>query len=153
MFRSANVYFIFIAMCLLWGCTRQSPIDENSVKQDILKVLNNQEQAWNAFNIERFMQGYVRSDSLRFAGGDTVYYGWQTTLERYQRTYPDPSAMGRLTFSRISVRIISREAAMVFGRYTLERENDMPTGLFTLLFKQIERNWKIVHDHTSSAQE
>ncbi len=153
MLRSASFYFIFIAMSLLNGCSRQSPIDEGSIRQDILKVLNDQVQAWNTFNIEKFMAGYVRSDSLRFASGDTVYYGWQTTLERYKRTYPNPSAMGRLTFSRISVRSISRDAAMVFGRYTLERENDMPTGLFTLLFKQIEGNWKIVHDHTSSAQE
>jgi ketosteroid isomerase-like protein len=97
------------------------------------------------------MFGYLKSDSLRFASGGNVSYGWQTTLERYAKGYPDKEAMGKLTFSKIDIKIISEDAALVFGKWELERESDSPWGLFTLLFKYTETGWRIVHDHTSSA--
>ena len=37
-----------------------------------------------------------------------------------------------------------------FGRWTLEREADLPTGLFTLVFELKNGEWVIVHDHTSA---
>src|SRR5438045_9701022 len=54
----------------------------------IRAVLYAQEQAWNAGNIEAFMQGYWKSDSLRFIGNG-ITTGWQATLEPYQKSYQD----------------------------------------------------------------
>ena len=45
--------------------------------------------------------------------------------------------MGHLTFSALDVTVISTDAVLVFGRYTLKREKDEPTGLFTLLFRKL----------------
>jgi len=39
----------------------------------------------------------------------------------------------------------------LIGKFTLTRENDQPTGYFTLLFKKIDSVWKIVSDHSSSS--
>jgi len=109
-----------------------------------------QQEAWNRGDIEGFMDGYWRSDSLRFASGGSVQEGWQATLDRYHRTYPDRAAMGKLTFTLYSVEILSADDAFVFGRYELERAHDRPTGLFTLLFRRFENDWRIVFDHTSA---
>lgn len=98
------------------------------------------------------MDGYVRNDSLRFASGGSVTYGWTTMLGRYRKGYPSPEAMGVLEFSGISITVISPEAAVVFGTWTLRRNADTPAGLFTLLFRKINGSWRIVHDHTSSAE-
>jgi ketosteroid isomerase-like protein len=115
----------------------------------IRKVLSDQQDAWNRGDIDAFMVGYWKSDSLRFASGGEVQFGWQATLDRYHAAYPDRETMGRLTFTVYSVEILSDDAAFVFGRYALERTDDRPTGLFTLLFRHFDNGWKIAFDHTS----
>ena len=46
-------------------------------------------------------------------------------------------------------RFIGTDACLVTGRYTLKREKDEPTGMFTLLWRKKENEWVIVYDHTS----
>lgn len=116
----------------------------------IRAVLQQQEQAWNRGDIDAFMQSYLQTDSLRFASGGTEHRGWDATLARYHRTYPDRAAMGTLTFELRDVRLLAPRWAVVFGGYQLERAEDRPHGLFTLLFEKRPEGWVIVHDHTSA---
>jgi len=118
----------------------------------VLDVLDAQVEAWNAGDIEGFMTGYLPSEKLRFASGNEVHRGWNRTLERYQRRYPDRAAMGSLAFEDLEVRVLSEDAALVFGRFRLTREADEPTGLFTLLVERPDDRWLIVADHTSSQE-
>lgn len=150
--RMKEIMRILLCGCLFFTCAEQKSLDKTTVKKEVLRVLEKQVQAWNSFDIEGFMEGYLKSDSLRFASGGRVSYGWQTTLEGYKTRYPDSKAMGKLTFSDLDITVLSSDAAFVFGRFRLEREHDEPTGLFTLLFRKTEEGWRIVHDHTSSAQ-
>jgi ketosteroid isomerase-like protein len=112
-------------------------------------VLKTQEQAWNRADIAGFMQGYWKSDSLLFVGKTTPVYGWQNTLDRYKRAYPDKAAMGKLTFDIMQVRLLDADNAFVLGAWHLKREKDTPGGYFTLWFRKINGEWKIVVDHTS----
>lgn len=135
---------------MFFACQQQTKINESAIKQQVISVIKKSEQDWNEGRIENFMESYLRSDSLRFASGGSINYGWQPVLERYKQRYQNKAAMGHLTFSELHITVISADAALVFGRYTLERENDEPTGLFTLLFRKTADGWLIVHDHTSS---
>lgn len=117
----------------------------------ISETLQAQSAAWSAGDIDRFMQDYWQSDALRFASGGTVKSGWQTTSDRYKARYPDRAAMGTLSFTDLNIDVLSEKDALVFGRWTLTREQDAPTGLFTLHMKKFGEGWKIVSDHTSSA--
>lgn len=123
----------------------------NKAEDQVLEVLMAQQLAWNRGDIPGFMQAYLNSEDLRFLSGDTVEHGWQATLERYYRVYPDRAAMGKLSFVDLNIRVLSPEYAFVFGGYTLDRESDSPTGLFTLLLQNTEDGWRVVHDHSSSA--
>jgi ketosteroid isomerase-like protein len=105
-------------------------------KQAILRVLETQRIAWNKGDIEGYMQGYWKSDSLLFVGKSAPAYGWQTTLDHYKKGYPDKAAMGSLTFD-------------ILQAWHLKREKDAPGGYFTLWLKKIDGEWKIVCDHTS----
>lgn len=127
--------------------TAGQPADERS---RILAVLQSQADGWNNGDIPAYMQGYAQSDSLRFASGGTVTYGWATTLERYRKGYPTREKMGTLTFTDLTVEFLSPDAAMVFGTWRLKRTADEPWGLFTLIFRNIGGEWRIIHDHTSS---
>ncbi|MBC8179744.1 nuclear transport factor 2 family protein [candidate division KSB1 bacterium] len=150
-----RVYYILgllIFYCLIISCNHPSKISENEIKNQVQVVLNESVTAWNEGNIEKYMACYLKSDSLRFAGNGEINFGWQTVLERYKKGYPDQATMGCLTFSETDISVLSESYALVFGRWHLKRENDEPNGLFTLLIKNTENGWRIVHDHSSSTR-
>ncbi len=145
---------LFLAACCCAGCRPAAPpaaFDQAADEAAIRAVLQQQQDAWNRGDVDAFMDGYARTDSLRFASGGAVQQGWQATLERYHRAYPDRAAMGTLSFELRQVRVLSPRWAFVFGAYALERADDRPTGLFTLLFEKRPEGWRVVHDHTSAA--
>ena len=118
-------------------------------KQASLKVLETQRLAWNKGDIDAYMQGYWKSDSLMFIGKSAPAYGWQTTLDNYRKGYPDKAAMGQLNFDILQLNVLYAANAFVMGAWHLKREKDAPGGYFTLWFRKINGEWKIVCDHTS----
>lgn len=121
----------------------------------IRSLLRRQEAAWNEGDLEGFMRGYARSDTLRFASGGSVRTGWQQALDGYRERYPSRQAMGTLTFSDLDVTLLSGRHALAFGRWQIDRADGAPSGgLFTLLLQKTAtgdgRAWRIVADHTSS---
>ena len=117
---------------------------------EITGVLLSQKDAWNAGDIDAFMDGYWRSPELRFASGGNVTTGWRETRDRYHANYSDRAKMGTLDFTELEVVPLARDAAIVHGRWKLTRESDAPHGLFTLVFREIEGRWRIVSDTTTS---
>ena len=145
--------FLLIAAAVLpgfigWTGPASSP---DAIKAGVRRVLDQQVQDWNDGSIEKFMRGYEKSDAIRFASGGDVRLGWQTVFDRYQKTYSDKAAMGKLTFSDLDITVAAEDAALVFGRWRLDREKDELSGLFTLFFRKTSEGWRIVHDHTSAA--
>ena len=72
----------------------------------ILKLLEDQRQAWNRGDLNEYMQGYNQSDSLLFVGKSGPQYGWNNTLENYKKSYPSKSAMGYLSFDIKEIKMI-----------------------------------------------
>ncbi|MFT5315910.1 MAG: ketosteroid isomerase-like protein [Candidatus Krumholzibacteriia bacterium] len=116
-------------------------------------VLDASTAAWNNGDIPGFMESYWQSESLRFASGGDINFGWTPVLNRYLSRYPDDKAMGQLNFEDPDVRLLGPDHAMVFGTWRLIREADEPHGLYTLILQRLPEGWRIVHDHTSSASE
>ncbi len=137
---------MFCLGCMLaTGVFAQSKAD----RQAILDVLEKQRGAWNKGDVEAYMQGYWKNDSLLFVGKSGPTYGWQQTLDNYKRGYPDKSAMGFLTFGIKKVDFLAKDRAFVLGSWNLKREKDEPKGYFTLLLRKINGQWKVVVDHSS----
>ena len=131
------------------GPTRSQNVQ--AVESQLLAVITDQQFAWNSGDIDGFMSAYWASPELRFASGGTVTYGWQETRDRYHARYSNRALMGQLVFDNLEFSPLSDDAAIVHGRWALERETDRPWGLFTLVFNQIDGRWKIVSDTTTSA--
>jgi hypothetical protein len=115
----------------------------------IKNILAEQTTAWNAGNLEEFMSGYWRSDSLMFVGNSGPTYGWENTLKNYKKAYPDTASMGKLDFDLLSVKRLSPLYYSVLGKWHLKRSIGNVGGAFTLLFKKIKKKWVIVQDHSS----
>lgn len=126
--------------------TKKQSNSNHSAK--ILEVLSMQEDAWNHGNINGFMEGYWKSDSLKFVGSQGITYGWESTLKNYQKSYPNTKIMGKLHFEVDLIEKLSDDTYYLIGRYTLKRESDEPTGYFNLIWRKINGKWKVVTDMT-----
>ncbi|WP_461791277.1 YybH family protein [Pedobacter sp.] len=138
-----------IIFVLLIACTNVVFAQTAKDKTEILKVLENQRQAWNRGDMNDYMAGYWKSDSLLFVGKSGPTYGWQKTLDNYKKGYPDKTAMGFLTFGIKKVEFLAKDKAFVLGSWNLKRDKDEPKGYFTLLLSKIDGAWKVVVDHSS----
>ncbi len=134
---------------LVSGCHTSDP-QHGGVQTAVRAALDDQVREWNAGNLAGFMKTYAKSEQTRFASGGDISLGWQTVFDRYEKKYGDRAAMGTLSFSNLEITTINRETAEAFGRWRLQRADDAPSGLFTLLFRKTPDGWRIVHDHTSS---
>ncbi|MEM6698971.1 MAG: DUF4440 domain-containing protein [Bacteroidota bacterium] len=116
----------------------------------IKKAMADQEIAWNDGDIPAFMESYWKSEKLKFMGVSSITKGWQATLERYQKSYPDKATMGKLTFTLREVEKVNKKVATVIGRFRLDREKDVLSGNFFLLWRKIKGDWVIISDFTVS---
>ena len=114
-------------------------------------ILDKQVTAWNAGDVESFMQGYWHSDSLRFIGKSGITYGWKKTLDNYKKNYPDAAAMGTLSFDLLQLKPLSPGYYFVIGKWHLQRSAGDLGGHFTLLFRKINGVWFIITDHSSQS--
>ena len=122
---------------------------QSKAEAAIRKVMDDQAAAWNRGDIDGFMAGYWRSEKLTFVSGTNVTRGWQQTLDRYKKGYDTRAKMGTLTFSDLEITVLSKDAAVVLGSWSLAREKDNPHGKFTLIFRKFKEGWRVVMDHTS----
>lgn len=129
--------------------TRLTMQGENREQVAIRRVLEEQAKAWNEGSIEKYMEGYWKSDSLVFTSGGKITRGWKTTLDRYKKAYATRELMGALSFSDLEISVLDESTAWVLGKWKLIREKDTPHGIFTLVLRRFPDGWKIVHDHTT----
>ncbi|CAL1521054.1 nuclear transport factor 2 family protein [Chitinophaga sp. MM2321] len=133
------------ALLLCMPCLQAQQTD----RQQIEALMATQTTAWNKGDVPAFMQTYWHSDSLLFIGKSGVTYGWQATLERYNKTYPDKKAMGKLDFKLLEFKPLAADVYLVIGKWHLQRSIGDLQGHFSLVLKKIKGEWKIIADHSS----
>lgn len=140
--------------CQTTQSTGLTPEAEESIKNKVNAIWQQQAVDWSNGDIDGYMAAYWNSEKLRFASANTVVYGWQPTIERYKKRYSNPELMGKLTFTPIDITVYTESDAIIFGRYRLDRvEDGTPKsyeGLVTTTFRKMaDGEWKIIYDHTS----
>ena len=145
------IRYIGILLFCLSSYYSSAQLTEGLAKEQIKLVMSFQESAWNRGNIPQYMDGYWKSDSLLFIGKNGPTYGWSNTLTNYLKAYPTKEKMGILNFELTRVDLLSKNTAFVLGKWQLERSEDILQGYFSLLWKFIDGEWKIIVDHSSSS--
>lgn len=143
-----SIYIIIVVM-FLFGCgVQQNHKTETleTAKTSILKVMSAQETAWSNHDLEGFMQGYWKSDSLKFYGRNGLTKGWEKTLANYKKSYPTKAESGTLKFEVNDISRIEGHNYWVMGTYHLTRKIGDANGVFIIIFKKINGEWKIVAD-------
>lgn len=144
--------FVFLSLAFQ-SCSKQGD-SSHSFKNDpkeiqaIKTVLNHQASDWSEGSLENFMKGYWNSDSLMFVGANGITYGWQETLDNYKERYPSSDHTGELDFDVLYLQKIGPVNYYMIGKFRLARKVGDASGYFSLLWKKIDGEWKIVVDHT-----
>jgi ketosteroid isomerase-like protein len=140
-----------VATCivLLAPALRAGSPQEDREHAAIRAVLSGQQNAWNRGDVAAFMQGYWNSPQLSFASSSGFVRGWDKVTNRYKQNYPDRASMGKLDFSDLEVHTLGPDAALVLGKWHLQRASADVGGIFSLVFQRFPEGWLIVHDHTS----
>lgn len=148
-----KILFVIVALgasCTVLGQKTAAKVETQPDIQAITNLLNRQTADWNRGDISAFMKGYWLSKYTEFEGDSGIYQGWDDVLKRYEKSYPNRAAMGHLTFSGLEIHVLCPDSAYVIGKYKLDRENDNPQGVFTLIFRKFPEGWRIVNDHTTA---
>ena len=123
-----------------------SQSDNDPDVKAINKVLKDQRLAWSNNDLEGYMDGFWKNDSLKFYGTHGVTNGWENTLDRHLKAYPTEDHTGKLSFKINDISKINDGAYYVLGEYHIKREAGNADGIFMLVFKKINGDWKIVAD-------
>ena len=137
-----------IVLCSACSKFNTPKFDVKAEAEAIRSVLKAEQIAWNNGDIDAFMEGYWKSDSLQFMSLRGINRGWQETLDGYKKGYPDRAAMGTLSFEILQVTPLSNVNFLVMGRFHLTRATGPLDGAFTLVFKKIGGKWVAIYDHT-----
>jgi uncharacterized protein (TIGR02246 family) len=141
-----------IDLLLVLALTLSTPSVAQTASETAIHHLMDQQAAdWNRGDVDAFMKAYEDSPTTTFVG-KTVEYGYATIRERYQRIYPTPAGMGKLTFSNLAIRLLEPRYAVATGNFHLERTTaggGNADGIFSLVLKKDPQGWKIILDHSN----
>ncbi len=137
-------------MAFISNVAGQQSAPPSDLQKELSDLLTSQATAWNDGNLDRFMETYWHSEKLTFSSGGNTTRGWQATLDHYRQRYGNKEKMGALRFSDLEVSALGTEAALMLGRWHLKAQGQEIGGNFSLIWRKIEKEWKIIHDHTSS---
>lgn len=138
-----NLLFICLSFFIFNSTAQTTQVED---KAAIISVMKTQEKAWSNNDLEGFMQGYWKNDSLKFYGSRGLTRGWQQTLDNYKKGYPTKDESGTLNFTIDDISKIDQGSYWVMGQYHLKRAVGDANGVFLIIFKKINGEWKIVAD-------
>ncbi len=115
-------------------------------------MLDSSAIAWNDGRIDGFMDDYVESPGTTYIGGAGLVEGWDAIYERYAPLFAPEADRDSLRFVDLKVRRLSATLALATARYILYAEDGrtIASGPFTLVLRKVGRDWRILHDHSSS---
>ena len=137
--------FALLALLIAREARRASAVTQ------VRAAIQEQADAWNAGDLDRFMDTYA--DDVTFYSPTGVELGREALAARYRKRYQsEGKEMGKLTFSDLEVIPLDGDAVLARGHWKVEMKREAPNGLFTILLRKGPDGWKIVHDHTSASE-
>jgi ketosteroid isomerase-like protein len=137
-------YFTSV-ICLLFV---MSAFAQSKDEKAILAVMREEEKAWNAGNIEAYVDLYAPSDSTRMIYSTGAVYGKDSILAFYKKYWPKEK-MGQLTLDGERLEKLSKHYYYVSGFFHVRYPDGKSiNGRFSGLMKKINGRWFLYTDHS-----
>ncbi len=148
---SVALLILALAACAPAAPVRTAPATDPTA--EVVAALDASTEAWNAGDLEGFLEPYLDSPETTYIGGSGLLRGKDAIRESYRRSYWRTGAPeDRLSFREIEVRSLGPEHALAVGRYVVANRatgEQTATGLFCLVLVRTPQGWRILHDHSS----
>lgn len=141
--------------CFGDGAAVEEQMNEIQAPTAIESAMLDSAAGWNEGDMDRFLAIYSDSPETSFVGSGGLLRGVAAMEARYRDAYDwsqaDPAERGVLTFETQDVRTLGPEHVLYIGRYVLTYPDDREpaTGFTSLVFEDVDGEWKIVADHSS----
>ena len=131
------------------GCRVEVGEDED-IDVAIETMLDRSAAAWNAGDLDGFMESFAAGSTTSFMTGDGPIYGREVIRQAYASSFETGARRDSLRFEDLEVRMLPPLVGIVTLRYVLEREETTTaSGWVTLVVRRTSDGWRIVHDHSS----
>lgn len=147
----ALLCLIILAITSVIVSGANAEVTKSKLKDGVLSVLHEQNNAWNKGDLDKFMAGYLKSADTSYSSSGKEVWGYEALQERYVKKYGNSKdTMGKLSFTDERVFDLGSDSALCMGHWHLIREGKEPLdGSFSLVLLKTKDGWKILHDHTS----
>lgn len=123
-----------------------------SIEAALNKATQESAVAWSKGDLDAFMSSYEHSSATVYVTGHSLVTGYDAIRAMYASRFGHGGDLGRLSMSRLEVRMLGVDYALGIGRYDLVKSGagGHASGIYTLIFHRGSAGWKIISDHTSS---
>ncbi len=126
-------------------------IDAASLHATVEHMLLEQAEAWNAGDLDGFMEWYERGPEVTYIGSVGLIHGWNAVRLRYAPLFEPGAARDALRFEGLDTRPLGTGLALATARYVLfDGDSITSTGMFTLVLRAKREGWRIAHDHSAA---
>lgn len=132
------------------GPEGEAPPDSAVLQAAADSLLDESARAWNAGDLDGFLQWYRRGPETTFMGSRGPTHGWEAIRGRYAARFEPGAERDSLRFEELESRPLAPGLGLATARYVLyEADSVTSTGVFTLILQDTEEGWRIIHDHSS----
>jgi uncharacterized protein (TIGR02246 family) len=118
---------------------------------DVRAMLSHSAAAWNAGDLDGFLEDYADDTTTSFMADGGPRYGIDWIRSNYAPRFAADADRDSLRFENVHARALGPDFAVATARFVLFRDDSTTaSGPFTLVLRQLNGQWKIIHDHTSS---
>lgn len=148
--RAIALVAAFVAACAPQREPVREPSDPAALHAAVDSLLAESAHAWNGGDLDGFLYWYRRGPETTYIGSVGLVRGWGGIRARYAPYFGPGASRDSLRFEELETRALGPGLALATARYVLfDGDSVTATGLFTLVLRELEEGWRIVHDHSS----
>ena len=118
-------------------------------EKEIYDQVNRAVEAWNRHDLDGYLDGFWRSDSLILVVEGETVRGWDLLSKALHTGYPNPTEMGNVTLDRVQVQMLSSDLALALTWDTVSFPKKKEFGTSTIVMKKLPEGWRVAVMHTS----
>jgi uncharacterized protein (TIGR02246 family) len=128
---------------------QQKVAGAGDLEKEIYDQVNRAVEAWNRHDLDAYLDGFWRSDSLILVVEGETVRGWDLLSKALHTGYPNPAEMGNLTLDRVQVQMLSSDLAVALTWDTVSFPKKKEFGTSTIVMKKLPEGWRVAVMHTS----
>ncbi|MDE3128283.1 MAG: SgcJ/EcaC family oxidoreductase [Gemmatimonadota bacterium] len=156
MFRPRHAVMLLVAVIAAWVALQrisrppEQPASPAQVRREVLAVFQQGARAWNAGNLDGFMDTYLPDSETTFITKSGVLHGVSAIRNVYAPRFAPGAQRDSLRFQNVEIDILAPDAVNAIAWYVLLRGDSITArGPTSLVMRRVSGRWRIVHDHSS----